>query len=245
MASSYDEKIFAVHNEKWHTPASNYPQNEFGEVRLKSINYKPGIYPCYGMRGYQYFQVIKMLPVMTLQRKFTPIKQRQSEHWHAWMVDDIPHWWAMQDYASKCSGDVLVGGLGLGLIIHALCANPSVQHIHVVDYDSDVIKLVAPLLPKGSKASIEIVDADFFDWWYDDEKNWDNVILDLWVTKGKDQTIRLEKNTIAPLYRYLCKRYPWGESFIHGFMSAHRTAEGKYMRHVHLSNFPGYRGGLN
>ena len=243
MASENEDRVYEVDNDSWRTPASDYPEHELGNVKLKSINYQPGIYPCYGVRDYMYFQVLDPLPVMTLQRKVTPIKQRPSKHWHTWMVDDIPHWWAMQEYASKCSGRVLVGGLGLGLIVHALCDNPAVSRIHVVDYDADVTKVIAPLLPKSSRASIEIVEAEFFDWWYEDDEDWDNVILDLWVTKGKEQTERLEKETIDPLYRYLCKRYPWGECFIHGFMTSQRAATGNAMRSIHLSNYPGYRGG--
>lgn len=36
------------------------------------------------------------------------------------MVDDPPHFWSMQDYTRKSIGNVLVAGLGLGLVTHEL-----------------------------------------------------------------------------------------------------------------------------
>ena len=60
---------------------------------------------------------------------------------------------------AKAEGDVLVGGLGLGLAVGILHNNPRVDKIIVIEKSPDVIKLVKPYLPQGKTT---VIRADLF-----------------------------------------------------------------------------------
>ncbi|MBU0778149.1 hypothetical protein KKF82_07810, partial [Patescibacteria group bacterium] len=67
------------------------------------------IYLMEGVRGYGKYYVKKPIPVTSLKIGRETV-----------MVDDPLQWYGMQDLARHCKGKVLIGGLGLGLILHAL-----------------------------------------------------------------------------------------------------------------------------
>jgi hypothetical protein len=144
----YDpNRMVALHN--WRSPASEYPRAEVGRARIKTAFYTPGLYHAYGQRGYEYYEAMRRLYITTLQIDG-----------ETWMVDDPPHWWAMEDHARHYQGHVLCAGLGLGLIVHAMNRNPGIDRITVVERNPDVIDLVSPQLP-GDK--LELVLGDFWD----------------------------------------------------------------------------------
>lgn len=95
------------------------------------------------------------------------------------MVDDVAHWWSIQEHAALYEGHVLVAGLGLGLIVYALAANPKVKSITVIEREPDVIELVGHHLPK-----CKIVCADWDK--YKPRKKFDGVFFDLFVGEGKE-----------------------------------------------------------
>lgn len=152
---------------EWETPATRYPEGRCGEAEIKRTHYrKGGVYLMEGVGGYDFFCVERRIPITTLR-----IAGRQ------WMVDDPLHWEGMKKLAEKSSGSVLVGGLGLGLVAHALAENPKVKEIDVIERERDVIKLVGPHLPE----KVRVHEGNVFDV----EKCYDTVILDLWVTGDK------------------------------------------------------------
>jgi hypothetical protein len=156
----------------YESPASHYPDCRVGKARLKTARYN-GLYHCNGVRGYDFF-VARRMAIKMLQ-----IKGK------TWMVDDPPHWWAMEEHAASYRGRVLVAGLGLGLIVHALVKNPEVTEIKVIERDEDVISLITPHLPHDPR--IEIINEDFFnvmEWEWTNEP--DGVFYDLFVGKGHD-----------------------------------------------------------
>ncbi len=178
---------------KWRTPATDYPDAELGRARIETIRYRRGHYQCYGLHGHRFYRIAKPIAVrgLTINGK-------------TWMVDDPPHWWAMEDHAQFYSGHVLVAGLGLGLIIHALAANPRVTRITVVEREQDVIDLVAPLVP-----AVEIVHGDFWEW---DGCMPDGIFFDLFVGNGRE--------LISDALRAYVQMFQWFRGAyirIHGF----------------------------
>lgn len=73
-------------------------------------------------------------------------------------------------------GDVLIGGLGLGMIVLAIQDNEAVKSITVLEKSADVIDAVAHQLPLNSK--VRIVEADVFTWKPD--RKFDAVYMDIW-----------------------------------------------------------------
>ena len=146
---------------------------------------------------YDFFQALAALPITNLKIAGRVV-----------MVDDPPHWWAMMDHAAKYRGHVLVAGLGLGLIVHALAANQQVERITVVEREPDVIAAVAPHLP-GEK--LRIVEGDFFNYHRDFEP--EGVFFDLFVGNGHE----LMQNAVSMSFA-LRRRFPAAEVLrIHGF----------------------------
>lgn len=136
---------------EWETPATQYPLMTVGGAEIIREHYGVGTYASYGTgpsrESHRSYRVDKPIPVTSLQ-----IDGK------TWMVDDPPHWWAMEEHARNYHGAVLCAGLGLGLIVWALQRNRLVHHITVVERDKDVINLVAPLLQPNRVA---IIHADW------------------------------------------------------------------------------------
>jgi hypothetical protein len=177
---------------EWRTPATAYPCARRGVAEVAFHTYTRGIYDCYGMNGYKYFEVRRPIRICNLK-----VRRR------VWMVDDPPHWFAMLNHASRFHGHVVCAGLGLGLIVHALAANPKVTAITVVEREADVIALVKPLLPE-----CEVVHANFWDW----TGQPDGILYDLFVGSGRE--IRDEA---LGVYINLRRHFPQAQVRIHGF----------------------------
>jgi threonine dehydrogenase-like Zn-dependent dehydrogenase len=94
-----------------------------------------------------------------------------------WMVDDCPHVWTIQKHAKDFHGKVLIAGLGLGLIVHALSKNEKVTEIIVVEREKDVIELIKPLIPNCT-----IINDDWYNY---PVKQADGVFYDLFVGEGE------------------------------------------------------------
>lgn len=81
-------------------------------------------------------------------------------------------------------GDVLVAGLGLGLILHPIAAKGLVTSITVVEVSPDVIALVAPSLPP----QVRVVQDDIFAWLPAQPRGakYDTIWFDIWPTRCVD-----------------------------------------------------------
>ena len=79
-------------------------------------------------------------------------------------------------------GDVLVGGLGIGLIILAIQDNPAVSSITVLEVNQNVIDAVKPQLPLNNK--VKIILADAFKWKPD--RKYDCIYMDIWPYINSD-----------------------------------------------------------
>lgn len=121
------------------------------------------------------------------------------------------------DFLSAAHGDVLIGGLGLGLIVRIIQDKPEVTSITIVEYHQDVIDLVTAQVPFNEKVKIVLGDAKTykpekgvkFDCIYMDIWNWLNsdVYWNDMVPMKKHYRKYLKKKDISP-DRYLrC----WGE----------------------------------
>src|SRR5262249_20646262 len=84
------------------------------------------------------------------------------------ITDLYDEWWTQSEgifQAVRRGGDVLVTGLGLGLVAEAMLRPGSnVQRVTVVELSPDVVRLVKPYLEGRYAGRIEIVEADAFTW---------------------------------------------------------------------------------
>lgn len=64
----------------------------------------------------------------------------------------------------KATGNVLIAGLGLGMVLQAVLDKPDVKHVRVIEKSKDVIALVAPTYVEKYGNRLTIVNADIFEW---------------------------------------------------------------------------------
>lgn len=80
-------------------------------------------------------------------------------------------------FIKNTHGDILIAGLGIGLIVLAIQNKKEVKSITIIEKSSDVIDLVAKQLPLNNK--VKIINADIFNWKPKDHK-YDVIYLDIW-----------------------------------------------------------------
>jgi len=90
------------------------------------------------------------------------------------------------DIIGRAEGQVLIGGLGLGVVVGACCEKPEVEHVTVIEISPNVIELVGQHYQKKFGDKLTIIQDDVFTWkwprgahysvaWFD---IWDNVCGD-------------------------------------------------------------------
>ncbi|KKL87994.1 hypothetical protein LCGC14_1929150 [marine sediment metagenome] len=98
-------------------------------------------------------------------------------------------------FMRKAHGDILIGGLGIGLIIAPLLCKgigKGVDSIRVVESSPDVIKLVKPHLDKLDKhGKLEVIEGDVMEYWTDDRFN--VVYFDIWTNITADNLPEMSK----------------------------------------------------
>lgn len=79
-------------------------------------------------------------------------------------------------FVKQAFGDVLIGGLGLGMVLLAIQGKPSVRSITVVEKYPEIIELIGNQLPLNSKVSL--VCGDIYT--YTPSAVYDVIYLDIW-----------------------------------------------------------------
>lgn len=202
-------KLPMLHFYRWHTPATDLPRQEIDGWRIRQIRYTPGYYNFYGLGGYGLFRVERSIPI-------TLLEERRGKRWHTWMVDDPPHWYAMQRYARIAHGRVFMGGLGLGLALNTYLANPRVGALTVVDRAWQVQDLVP--LPSDSRLSFQRGDVlEVATYHAQRGVEYDHVFLDLWVANGNAEKEWLTLTAVAPMVAAVRGMWPHAQVLVHGF----------------------------
>lgn len=99
------------------------------------------------------------------------------------------------DFCSHAHGDIIIGGLGIGMIIMAIQDKPEVNSITVIEKYQEVIDLVATQLEFSSK--VNIICDDVFEWKPERGVKYDMVYMDIWSWINKD----IYKEEMQPLKR--------------------------------------------
>lgn len=94
-----------------------------------------------------------------------------------------------RDFIQKANGDVIVFGLGLGLVIIPLLKKENVKSILVVELYQDLIDLVEPILKKyDTENKLSIIQGDCFEIHKSipKEQKFDCVYGDIWIEICED-----------------------------------------------------------
>ena len=113
------------------------------------------------------------------------------------MMSDTPMEQRSNRYVvRKAKGDVLIAGLGIGMIVVAMAQDPEVKTITVIEKSADVIKLVEPHLHKVTKGKLTVIEADIFEFKPEKNQKWDTIYFDIWFhicTSNLDDMARLHR----------------------------------------------------
>ena len=95
-----------------------------------------------------------------------------------WMDNGTEETAIHQKVADRCSGKVLVGGLGLGVVVQQLLQNKDVAHIVVVEKEQAVVDLIRDTLPLED-SRLEIIVQGIWPYILSTEERFDYVYLDI------------------------------------------------------------------
>lgn len=103
-----------------------------------------------------------------------------------YMTDLYDEWWTQRSAivrARTLGGSVLITGLGLGMVVEAILAEPTgaeVGQVTVIEQSADVIALVGPQLCQRCGPRLHIVHADAYTWTAPSGMKYDTVWHDIW-----------------------------------------------------------------
>jgi hypothetical protein len=112
-------------------------------------------------------------------------------------------------YEAPDDAQVLIGGLGLGMIVNVALSVPHVLHVDVVEINRDVIELVGPhYLAKADAAdkSLVIHHVDMYDITWPRGTRWDVAWFDIWGNQSTD-----DLQDMARLRRSYGRRTGWND----------------------------------
>jgi hypothetical protein len=81
-------------------------------------------------------------------------------------------------FVCYANGDVLIAGLGIGLIVLAIQDKPEVKSITILEKYKEVIDLVGSQLPINDK--VKIIEGDVFTYEYPKGTKFDSIYFDIW-----------------------------------------------------------------
>lgn len=100
------------------------------------------------------------------------------------MLDTMNELQTHLNFMLRARGHVLKTGLGLGCVVRGLLVNPAVESVTVIERDADVLKLVAPYMPKDR---VEIIHADAMKWCAETDRQFDCAWHDIWSDPDKEE----------------------------------------------------------
>lgn len=106
----------------------------------------------------------------------------------------------------KAHGNILINGLGLGVVLTHLLNQEKVKHITVIEKSNDVINLVASHFLPNDK--LEIINANCFEYKPPKGTRYNFVWHDIWDDICTDNLKEMEK-----LHRKYGKRCDWQDSW--------------------------------
>jgi hypothetical protein len=101
------------------------------------------------------------------------------------MTDLYDEWWTQRmaiEQARERGGDVLITGLGLGLVVASILEPPTgrTRRVVVIERSADVISLVARPLENRYGGQIEVINGDAFEWLPPPGQRFSVVWHDIW-----------------------------------------------------------------
>ena len=124
------------------------------------------------------------------------------------------------DFMWRAKGNVLVNGLGLGMVIGGLSRKDEVTHIDVVEIEQDIIDLVWPTYKDDPKITLYHADAFTIEW--EKGKKWDCAWHDIWQDICTDNLPE-----IAKLKRKYARKVGFQQAWVEDLLRRIRRRENR------------------
>lgn len=202
--------------------AEYLPEGERGMARITHFEIQPEAADHYNIRASGRFQVRPGRYV------------RLAVNGQLYMTDTDMEWGSNQAVMYKANGDVLIAGLGVGLILVPILVKQSVRSVTVLEKFPDVITLTEPHIRKAAGADgykLTVVEADALTWKPPAGQMWDVIYFDIWPDICTDTL-----SEIATLKRRYARRLrregtnPWMGAWMEGTLRHRREQERKRER---------------
>lgn len=112
--------------------------------------------------------------------KLVKVTDESNDKGILWMSDTPAEARGHLDFYYSATGNVLINGLGLGLIARAVLLKPDVEKVTINEINVDVIRLVAPHLLKEFGDRLVINECDAFTWKPQNGDRFNAVWHDIW-----------------------------------------------------------------
>lgn len=101
-------------------------------------------------------------------------------------------------FLENASGDVLIFGLGMGMIVYPLLNSTSINTIKIVENNQDIIDFVYPKIQeRDTNSKVSVIHGDSTTWYLTDNSKYDFIYFD--TAKTPAESIDSE-STLKPLY---------------------------------------------
>lgn len=129
----------------------------------------------------------------------------------------------------RSKGEVLIAGLGLGLVLHPILRKPEVTRVDVLEKYRDVIDLVEPKVRQWEGGyKLNVIEADVLEWQPPKGQKWDTIYFDIWPNITTDNLAEMKV-----LHRRFGRRKPldgWMGSWQHDALKHRKRREDKERR---------------
>ena len=124
-------------------------------------------------------------------------------------------------FLNQAEGNILINGLGIGVLVKALIQKENVQAITIIENSKDVIRLSGPTYSSNPK--VTIIHADCFTWQSPKGKRYNAVWHDIWDTISSDNLEEMKK-----LHRKYGRKADYQESWCRDICENQRKEEKQY-----------------
>jgi hypothetical protein len=122
----------------------------------------------------------------------------------------------------QSGGDVLIAGLGIGMILTRILAKEQVRSVTVIEKYGDVIRLVQP---HHHSPKLTVIESDIFSWRPEKGVKFDAIYFDIWPNLCTDN---LEQMTaMHRAFRKFLRAGGWMDSWCRNYLRAEKRREAR------------------
>jgi hypothetical protein len=184
----------------WSTPITNIPEQSMPPYHISKMIIKKGDVLGLEWDGHNHCVFMEDTLITILTEGEKEIVDPSS----VWMSDTPQEYFTHWNLVIRSKGpNILVVGLGLGLLVHLLSLRKDIKKIVIIDISPEIINMVSPYLPNTPE--ITVIKGDFFDVifnLYNSGIDFNSIICDIW--KGIDNASQEKylkcRKTLQELY---------------------------------------------